>query len=350
MKILFVGDMRSPFIRQDMELLQEQHQVRPFDLSKHATSFKQIPRYLISSFAETMQVKSSDMVWIWFADYPALPFVILAKIFGKPVVVNVGGWEVYSAPDINYGNQTKPIRGLCTRWILRLADKIIVQSTAYENIVSNLLPSVKNKTVRIPLYIDTTLCDDTLPEKNNVVMTTICSSSNLKLKGIPTFLKAASAPEFQMRLFRNLLRDQFIQELKSAKVYCQLSYTEQFSVTTLEAMACGCIPVVSDRDGLPETVGDVGITVPFGDVDATLEAIRKAMKMDGTPARNRARLFTKARKAERIRDLISELMIHPECFGHIKTSYGGNNDMFPDYPCCECPVWKPCEQELFRRK
>ena len=50
-------------------------------------------------------------------------------------------------------------------------------------------------------------------------------------------------------------------------------WEEPFGVVALEAMACGCIPLVSRSGGLPDAIGGGGVVVPLGDVDALARAI-----------------------------------------------------------------------------
>ncbi|MDL2336845.1 MAG: glycosyltransferase family 4 protein, partial [Pseudomonadota bacterium] len=50
-------------------------------------------------------------------------------------------------------------------------------------------------------------------------------------------------------------------------------WEEPFGVVALEAMACGCIPLVSRSGGLPDAVGSSGVVVTLGDVDALARAI-----------------------------------------------------------------------------
>jgi glycosyltransferase involved in cell wall biosynthesis len=55
-------------------------------------------------------------------------------------------------------------------------------------------------------------------------------------------------------------------------------------------MACGCVPVVTDRGALPEVVGDAGIYVPYGEEEATAEGITEALqiqRVSGNQARRR---------------------------------------------------------------
>jgi glycosyltransferase involved in cell wall biosynthesis len=305
MRILFVGYLNSPFIKQDLDLISSDHEVHPFDLSKRATSFKQVPRYFIDTLREWRHVLNTDAVWIWFADYPAIPFILWAKLFRKPAVVNIGGFEVYPyGKDIGYGNQLSIIRGAASRWILRQADRIIVQSHAYAYLTELACPSAQ--VTIIPPFIDTTLCDVALPNKRGT-LTAYCMRSSFTLKGVPTFLKAVMGLPYDFTVMEHGPHDDLIAELKQSKVYCQLSYTEQCNNTVIEAMACGCVPVVTDRDGLPEEFGSTGLTVPYGDVEATREAIRTAMAMDGGSCRERARQFSRDRKRKKINEVLNSL-------------------------------------------
>lgn len=44
-------------------------------------------------------------------------------------------------------------------------------------------------------------------------------------------------------------------------------WEEPFGIVTLEGMACGCVPIVSDGGGLPEAIGNAGLLFKRGDVN-----------------------------------------------------------------------------------
>ena len=304
MNIYFAGTMQSVFIQQDADLLSENHKLTIFDFSKHAASFSNIHNFLLRSLLEWNNVRKSDVVVLWFADYPALPFIIWAKLFRKPIITHVGGWEVYSAPEINYGNQLNPIRGAATRWILRNSTVNVCMSNAYKNIILACEP--RSNVRIIPGWVDVD-CDVSKIKKDKPVVTALISIKFTNfLKGIPTFLKATKG--LDAKVIENIQHDELINLLKSTRVYCQLSYTESFGMTLLEAMSCGCIPVVTDRDALPEVVGDCGYVVPYGDVDATRKAILKAFKnRDVVKSINRAKMFSKENAKLLINSLLQEV-------------------------------------------
>jgi len=309
MNIHFVGYLKT-FVKQEFELLQKDHNVTAFDLVIHASSFRQIPKYLIASLSNWKNVYYSDAVWIWVADYPAIPFIVLAKIMRKPIIVTIMGFEVYAAPDIGYGNQLDPIRGAASRWIIRNVTRCITMSEAYKRITNELEPQAK--VVVIHGWVDTKICDDILPEKHGIT-TSMCEYKVVQLvKGIPIFNAATKDMDSKVIVGDvNIPYESFIEKLKQIKVYCQLSYTDQFPLTLLEAMACGCIPVVSDRDGLPEIVGDVGFIVPYGDVEKTRGAIRLALSStsaDIKAVRDRARMFSIERRNSDVKKMLEEVV------------------------------------------
>jgi len=310
MNIHFVGYLKT-FVKQEYELLQKDHTVTAFDLVIHASSFWQIPKYLITSLLDWKNVRNSDVVWIWVADYPAIPFIILAKILRKPIIVTIMGFEVYEAPDIGYGNQLDLIRGSASRWILRNVTRCITMSEAYKRITNALEPQATIGVIHG--WVDTKICDEILPEKHGVTTSMFDYKVVQLVKGIPIFNAATKDMDSQVIVGdMNIPYESFIEKLKQAKVYCQLSYTDQFPLTLLEAMACGCIPVVSNRGGLPEIVGDVGFIVPYGDVEKTREAIRLALL--STPAdikavRDRARMFPIERRNTEVKKMLEEIVL-----------------------------------------
>lgn len=323
MKIFFAGDLSSPFIQDDLHLLQEDHQVYPFNLPNKKIKTVLYPFQFLW---DCEGIHEADLVWAWFADYPVLPVITAAKLFHKPSVVNIGGFEVSAIPEINYGNQLKTIRGAVSRWILRNASEIIVPSYAYDFKTFKVGVGVKLIDGRfalptseeyydthtmghismIPNWIDTSPCDKTY-RKEELVITSVCSPSAYAYKGIPMFKKAVGITKYRHLIIENLPRAEYERILERAKVYCQFSIDETFGISLVEAMARGCVPVVTDRGAFPWIVQDTGIIVPYGDPITAAEAICRAMTMDGKAAQERARYFSRDKKQIAVRDLIKSI-------------------------------------------
>jgi glycosyltransferase involved in cell wall biosynthesis len=58
------------------------------------------------------------------------------------------------------------------------------------------------------------------------------------------------------------------------------SFYEGFGLPPLEAMACGTLPIVSNRSSLPEVVGEVGALVEPEDARAIADAMQRALEDD----------------------------------------------------------------------
>ncbi len=58
------------------------------------------------------------------------------------------------------------------------------------------------------------------------------------------------------------------------------SFYEGFGLPALEAMACGTMPIVSNRSSLPEVTGDVGLHIDPDNLDTLIAALEKALSDD----------------------------------------------------------------------
>lgn len=55
------------------------------------------------------------------------------------------------------------------------------------------------------------------------------------------------------------------------------SYEEPFGIVALEGLACGCIPVVSERGGLVDAISGHGFMFPNGDAEALAERLEEVL-------------------------------------------------------------------------
>jgi len=54
-------------------------------------------------------------------------------------------------------------------------------------------------------------------------------------------------------------------------------WEEPFGNVVLEGMACGCLPIVSDGGGLPDAIGNAGISFKRGDTAALVNCIKEVI-------------------------------------------------------------------------
>jgi glycosyltransferase involved in cell wall biosynthesis len=311
MRISFISYYYATFVKQDYEILSRLFDVERIDY--------RTPRD-IRNMARS--IYDSNIIYSWFAAGHSFMAVLLAKMMKKRSIVVAGGYDVAYEREINYGQYTLAWhKRLYTDFVLKYADVILAvsQFSAKEAKAR----SSPRKLEIVYLGIDS---DRFKPkgEKEDLVMTVASGSSNIiRLKGLGIFANAAKYfPKIRFLIIGLSERD--MKELRSqsdsqnlelcgratheeligyyqrAKVYCQLSYRESFGASLAEAMACGCVPVVTDRGALPEVVGDTGFYVPYEDEKATAKGIKSALKSDkGALARKRIEENFSLRKREK---------------------------------------------------
>ena len=106
-----------------------------------------------------------------------------------------------------------------------------------------------------------------------------------------------AAPGFHFEKPANLTHIDFIDhaslpaKMAEYTFYCQLSLSEGFGVALAEAMACGCVPIVSRVGIMDFIVGDTGFILKKRDAGILKLLIEKALNADthslGSLARER---------------------------------------------------------------
>ena len=325
MRLCFVGNLASTFIKRDYEILKKHFEVASIEPPKKKLGWL---KYVITV---AQKVKRSDLTFSWFAGWHSLFAVFFSKIFRKrSIVVAVGYYAAY-VPEIDYGAFTNLKEKIPAKYVLKNADLVLAVSEFTKN---KILEIVKTKQLKV-IYngVDVEQFKP-LHEKENMVVTVgNVTKKGITLKGLETYAKAStnfldytfiiigkkddsSCTELK-KINPNIMfsgqisHDEVLKQLQRAGIYCQLSYVESFGVGVAEAMSCSCIPIVTDSGGLPEVVGDAGFYVPYGDEKATAEAIRKALKAPdtfGKKARERvANNYTLKQREQHLVSILEEL-------------------------------------------
>jgi len=294
MKICFVGTLSSAFIKNDYEILKKLFDVDAIEPPKKKTGwFKYV-------FSLAKKVKRSNLTFCWFAGWHSAFAVFFSTIFGNKSIVIAGGYDAAYVPEINYGAFTNLKERIPAKYVLKNADLILAVSEFTKNEVLKWAKPKWMKVIYNGVNVEKFRPDE---EKEDHLVITVSSIqwSNLKRKGIETFVKSAQFQKKARFVVIGKFIDDSIGYLKSiaplnveftgfvpddnltkwyqkAKVICQISYYEAFGLSPAEGMACCCIPIVTkERVGLPEFVGDTGFYVPYGDEKATAEAVKKAL-------------------------------------------------------------------------
>jgi glycosyltransferase involved in cell wall biosynthesis len=316
--VLFVYRRMVPFVKSDFEALKRHFPVFTLHVTRNIAK---------DSIDFALSTAKSDVIFVWFAGFQALLSVLFGKLFRKRVVVVAGGYDAAYVPEIGYGAFTCWYRAAVAYFVLKHADTIAAVS---ENTKKEIIKRLTPKSI-VVIYngIDTSLFTPNGQKEPIVLTVAAINNSNLKKKGLKTFVEAA-AEVSEARFVLAGRYSEAISELKQiaganveftgyisfkkllslyqqSAVYAQLSYHESFGVALAEAMACECVPVTTKRAALPEVVGDSGIYVPYGDVETTAKAVAKALNETVLGKRARRRVVERFSMQEREKKLVETI-------------------------------------------
>lgn len=105
------------------------------------------------------------------------------------------------------------------------------------------------------------------------------------LEALGTALGVAPQVTFAGRLEAEALA----RELNAHRIFVAPSrYEEPFGIVALEALGCGCVPVVSEHGGLVDAIGPHGLTFPNGDAAALADRLATLLEQgaDAQPPRD----------------------------------------------------------------
>lgn len=300
MKILFVHNyppgQLAPFVQTDLNILRERYDVEEFSMLSGRWQ-----RGPLTSPRAWWLVSKFDLVYGWFGI--CAPFILMAKLLGKAACFSAGGSDIVNIPEIGYGlGQLKPRR----RWLMmlgyKLADRVLIFSKASRLSLEEQSGIRSHNLMTVYLGVDIDYFTPIRQKKTQALTVSYITKSNLLRKGINTFVEAANyLPETPFRLAGKIIDSSAVEhilnsapknftflgelsqaqlrtEYQQAQVYAQLSWHEGFGMALAEAMACGCIPLVTRNGSLPEIVGDTGFYVPLNDAQAAAEACRQAFQ------------------------------------------------------------------------
>ena len=326
LKVLFVHSAMATFVRNDLKLLQKHFNVRSLDVTLFLVPHRS--KDWLAYLRLLKDVLWADVVYAWWANLNAVFIVLFCRFLRKKSIVVVGGHEVAYVPEIGYGTLLTAIGRIEVKSVLRHSSKILAVSKSSRK---EILRFAKPKALKVVYNgIDVEKFKPSGVKENLVITVGGITHATIKKKRFDVFVEASKYLTTGQSVFIGKFLDDSIRQLESkassnvkftgyipeetllqyyqkAKVYCQLSTQESFGVALAEAMACGCVPVVTRKYSLPEVVGDTGFYVPYNDPEATAEAIEKALRSDkGVKTRERVQKYfsSKAREKNLVREIL----------------------------------------------
>ncbi len=288
--VLVVRQLTSSFVTADLLLLRRHFSVIDHDYRRSSHPAVRFVTWALWHRAEF------DLVLSWFGDIHATVAVAVAFLLRKPSVIIAGGYDVSTLP--GHGFLSTKLGRTLARSHFALCSRILAVSPSVASDLLSSIPVAREKINVVATGCDTDFwCPDPKGTGGSVLSVAIAEDwHRVWVKGLDRVV--ACAREMPNRRFRivglspamaerlsplppNLSWTSSLEpvdlrnEYRAASVYLQLSRAEGLPNVLMEAMACGCVPVVTSVGGMPNLVKGVGLIVPGDNPRAAADAIEQ---------------------------------------------------------------------------
>ncbi len=313
--VLFNFLNRTSFVDDDLAYLKDTFDIRTFYFGEglKSTFGSILTRWIHQKLWFIKNIRNVDIIYGWFADYHMLIPVIFARIFKKPVVISMGGFDCFNLPEYKHGVFYSKWRGPIAKYILKRATmllpvsgKLISSRNKYtlwpnerEFGLKTILPDLKTPILPMPTGYN----PDEWPFYEGKRLRRICmvayinSDRTFQIKGIDLLLEAAAkipdikvvivgvtdeyAQHMKSRfdipenvvLKSSIKRNELVKIYQQSSAYVQLSRIEGLPNVVCEAMLCGCTVVGSNVFGIPDIIGETGRIVENPNIDEIVDSI-----------------------------------------------------------------------------
>lgn len=290
-KVILVTPAFQSFILQDIKILGEKYHLT---INNYNWRRKELaPVFIIMQFFHLLaNIFESKFILVHFGGYWSFLPALFGKIFSKPVYIILHGTDCASIPSLNYGSLRIPLlRWFCKmsyEWatmLLPVSESLVKCSNAFfvnnESGANGFLyhfPHLLTPYNVIPNGFDANFWKiDETQELNTYTFLAVLSSEQFILKGGDLIVEIAKRfPDCEFTIAgmeKPLLNEEYSPNLKflgkinseqlrvqyqKSTYYFQLSIFEGFGCALSEAMLCGCTPITSDVNELPNIIGLTG--------------------------------------------------------------------------------------------
>lgn len=234
-----------------------------------------------------------------FENNPSLRLSWPAVLFKRPTVIALNTWVARVDGSLNWQdklkfswlNRAKAVIAVSEAIRIRCCKNAVVIGNPYRQQIFRKMPEVdrdlwfvfvgrlvSDKGVDLAIRAIHSLVsnDDSLGRRERYRLTIIGDGPERNsLEQL-----ASSLGLKQLVDFKGVLRgDDLVRSLNRHRFLLVPSvWEEPFGNVALEGMACGCVPIVSDGGGLPDAVGDAGITFKRNDLEDLVAQIKKVLE------------------------------------------------------------------------
>jgi glycosyltransferase involved in cell wall biosynthesis len=310
-KVFLVTPSFQSFVLQDIKILSERYELI---INTYNWNRKELaPFYLIAQFLHLLsRISEVQFVFVHFGGYWSFFPALLGKIFQKPVFIVLHGTDCAAIPQLNYGSLRIPLLKWFCKKSYEWASLLLPVSESLVKSENNFLANGKPlpngflyhfPSLQTPYKVIYNGFDEnfwkqkTIEEKQEKSFISVLSSSQFVLKGGDLIIELAKRLKdcqftivgmetpsgFQipnnLSFLGKLTQQQLKAEFYRHSYYFQLSSFEGFGCALCEAMLCGCIPIVSQVNILPDIVGETGEIIPKRDLNMLEKTIKRRISL-----------------------------------------------------------------------
>jgi len=311
-RIIYVAPSLSSFIKNDISILSDKYTVV---LNNYSWSRKFLtPLYLIHQLLLLItNIKRTKIIIVSFGGYWAFLPSLIGKLFKVPVVIILNGTDCASIPSLNYGDLRKfPIRAFCNysyrmaTLLLPVSESLVTTRNIYHSDdefsyqgYKHFFPQIKTEYQVIANGIDENYWKPIgEPKRDKKSFITVLTEGQFELKGGHLIIELAQVRKDCKFYFVGINRprntkllcnvfylgrlnsENLRSNLLNCQYYFQLSIFEGFGIALCEAMLCGCIPIGSSVNVIPEIIGDSGFILEKEKVADLADIVQIALGLE----------------------------------------------------------------------
>jgi len=280
--ILFVYINYSSFVKADYDILSLHSDVTKYQFKPVKGLIKTGIELVRELLFLIFNIRKFSAVYIWFGDYHSLFPVLFAKWFRKKSFVVIGGYDVSTLSEYNYGSFNKPVRSFFTRTTFKYVGLCLPVAEALKEKLLKICPDAKAETLATSVNPEKFSFTEYQRSKRIITVSGTENQQRMMIKGLDRFRELAILiPDFEFIIIGagenvkhyfeplplNLILlppqqfEQMTQFYQSASFYAQLSRSEGLPNALCEAMMCGCIPLGTNVGDIKVAIGESGITI-----------------------------------------------------------------------------------------
>jgi glycosyltransferase involved in cell wall biosynthesis len=309
--IIYVYPKKYSFINEDIQGLKKHYNVIENSYNWRKKIF--VPFFMIHQFFSIILNRKVKTIFVSFGGYWAFAPSLIGKLTGKSVYIILHGTDCASIEALNYGSFRKPIQKLILKWSYKMATKLLPVSQSlikhtnnfdpkvgeFKLGVKHFLPNLNTNIEVVPNGFDYEFWKSDNTSKHQKLFLAVFSEAQFYLKGGDlieelalkkpswNFEIAGCSPNGKkslpnLKYLGYLNKEKLRAKYSEVQFYFQLSSFEGFGCSLAEAMLCGCIPIVSNVNNLPDISGEIGIVIAEKKIETLENSITALLEQDLT--------------------------------------------------------------------